>query len=55
MTEAMRKKILNRDPDGWETRPTTIDYRNFKTWVIRTYGEAVWREYNGYRVSDNTF
>lgn len=40
--------IRERDPDGWQHKePTEQDYATFRGWVISTYGEATWQDYNG--------
>lgn len=39
--------IRHSDPDGQATEPTDEDYRQFKAWVIATYGETIWQKYNG--------
>lgn len=39
--------IRNADPDGQATEPTEKDYAQFKAWVIKTYGQAMWDRYNG--------
>lgn len=38
--------IRSHDPDQWETEPREHDYREFKRWVVETYGESTWREYH---------
>lgn len=37
--------ILSRDPDGGEVQPTARAYADFRNWVIATYGEQAWQDY----------
>lgn len=39
--------IRASDPDGQATEPTDEDYRQFKAWVVKTYGQDMWDRYTG--------
>lgn len=37
--------IQQRDPDGGEFEPTEEDYRQFRVWIVSTYGIDAWHDY----------
>lgn len=40
--------IRRRDPDGRPSPPTVDDYRQFRRWVIETYGGRALVDYMGW-------
>jgi hypothetical protein len=38
-------KIEARDPDGRIQEPTEAERAIFQDWVIRNWGEAMWKDY----------
>lgn len=52
LNEIHLRQISDRDPDGWETRPTIQDHYNFMTWVVKNYGDQGWKEYKSYSPID---
>lgn len=43
--KVMLRDLLERDPDGKRTKPTSNDYTEFKDYVIRKYGQEGWKIY----------
>lgn len=43
--EQVFKDLRDRDPNGWETRPTENDYAEFESYAVRKYGKEWWKRY----------
>jgi hypothetical protein len=41
----MFEHMRSRDPEGFVTRPTAVDYADFAAWAIATYGAEALRTY----------
>lgn len=44
--EKMIQAMSDRDPDGWEVKPKDKDYVQFKSDMIKKYGQGGWERYN---------